>query len=116
MRLITNEDPFHIHKIFGIYCFCNLLYQTFMFLLYSKMNLTIPIMIPHLLLPATLLVFKVLAKRPKSKAIKMFILKELQIFELSASALFCILFPKLCIFQQIFFVVVFGYDSLCSTN
>ena len=63
-KLITDEDPFHIHKSMGIYCLCNFIIQLTFYLLYRKMYLSPIVMVPHILLHITSFVFKVLAKRP----------------------------------------------------
>ena len=95
MRLITNEDPFHIHKIFGLYCILNFMLQIYLFFT-EKMILSLWVLLPHILLPTTSLFFNVLNKRPKKGKMKMFIWKELQLHSIlfSLRAIFTILFPE----------------------
>ena len=37
-KLITHEDPYHIHKIFGIYCIINYSIQYYTYFLYNTYN------------------------------------------------------------------------------
>lgn len=104
-KLITDEDPFHIHKSMGIYCICNFIIQLTYYLLYRKMYLSPIVMIPHILLHITSFVFKVLAKRPVTQDNKiiskmsMFIWEELRIHSLifGLRSAFIVIFPKFSI-------------------
>ena len=62
-KLVTHEDPYHIHKIFGIYCIINYSIQYYTYFLYNTYNLNTYVIIPHILLHITSFIFKVLPKR-----------------------------------------------------
>jgi hypothetical protein len=84
-KLITSEDPFHIHKSMGIYCLINFIIQGLNYLFYGKIFISKYVMIPHVLLHVTSFVFSVLKKRPISndgklvKKMAMFIWEELRL-------------------------------------
>ena len=104
-KLVTHEDPFHIHKCMGIYCLSNFIFQLFYYFLYGEMRLSPIVMTPHILLHITSFAFKVLAKRPVTEDNKiiskmsMFIWEELRIHSLifGLRSAFIVIFPNLSI-------------------
>ncbi len=104
-KLVTHEDPFHIHKTMGIYCLSNFLFQLSYYFLYREMILSTFVMIPHILLHVTSFAFRVLQKRPVTQDNKiiskmsMFIWEELRIhsFLFGLRSAFIIIFPSLSI-------------------
>lgn len=101
-KLITHEDPFHIHKTMGIYCLFHFVYQFFYYFTFHTMNLNTLNMLPHILLHITSFVFKVLDKRPVTgdnkivKKMAMFIWEELRLhsFLFGCRSSLIILFPN----------------------
>ena len=104
-KLVTHEDPFHIHKTMGIYCLSNFLFQLSYYFLYREMKLSTFVMIPHILLHVTSFVFRVLQNRPVTQDNKiiskmsMFIWEELRIhsFIFGLRSAFIVIFPNLSI-------------------
>lgn len=104
-KLVTHEDPFHIHKTMGIYCLCNFVFQLSYYFVNREMCLSNMVMTPHILLHFTSFVFRVLAKRPVTQDNKiiskmsMFIWEELRIhsFIFGLRSAFIIIFPSLSI-------------------
>ena len=102
-RLVSRDDPYHIHKTTGIYCLVNFIVQFSLYASTGNMVLTRTIMIPHLLLHATSFVFNVLERRPVSQEGKavgkmsMFIWKELRLHSLSfgARSVLVVMYPTL---------------------
>lgn len=78
-KLITREDPHHLHKVCGIFVLINYIYQIYLFAMFDEMYLNIFILTPHILLHSTSFIFNVLSKRPKHKKMNMFIWNELRI-------------------------------------
>ena len=70
-KLITPEDPFHIHKILGIFCLGNFVYRWGCFLLYRDMFLTTNFglisLCAHGILSASSLIFHIPQKRHQGK-------------------------------------------------
>lgn len=101
-KLITHEDPFHIHKSMGIYCLFNFIFQLSYYFIYKTMYLSPVVMTPHVLLHITSFVFKVLDKRPVTQDNKiiskmsMFIWEELRIHSLifGLRSAFIVIFPE----------------------
>ncbi len=109
-KLITHEDPYHIHKICGIYSILNYIFQLTMYFAFGRFYLNFYTLLPNILLPATSFFFKVLSKRPIGSKMSMFIWKELQIHSLLFAwrSLFTILYPNYSVF--ITFATMFGAD------
>ena len=59
-KLITHEDPFYIHKFFGLIVLMNFTFQYVYYGLYGTMILNNIILIPHILLHVSSFIFKVL--------------------------------------------------------
>lgn len=84
-KLITHEDPYHVHKSMGIYCLLNFVFQLVYYICYKEMILNWMVMTPHILLHATSFIFKVLNRRPVTNDNKiiskmsMFIWEELRL-------------------------------------
>lgn len=101
-KLITHEDPFHIHKTMGIYCLFNFVIQLTSYFFTRDMFLTPIVLLPHFLLNATSFIFTVLKRRPVSddgkisKKMSMFIWEELRLHSLvfSYRSLLCVLYPQ----------------------
>lgn len=73
-RLITHEDPYHLHKTLGIICLCNFMYRyAVYFPLYGTLGYEIVTpfntvtILGHLLLSSSSLIFKVLTRRLPKK-------------------------------------------------
>lgn len=80
MKLITHEDSYHLHKLFGAYVLGNFIYQHYLYIVIGDMNLTLFNLIPHILLHLSSLQFRVLAKREtETEKMKMFIWEELRL-------------------------------------
>jgi hypothetical protein len=77
-KLFTHEDTFNVHKIMGFYCIANYFTQIALYH-YNVVWLTPYVMIPHLLLPITSFMFKVLSFRPTQNKMNMFIWNELRL-------------------------------------
>lgn len=99
-KLVTHEDPYHIHKICGIYSILNYIFQLTIYFVFGVSYLNGYTLFFHFMLPATSFFFKVLSKRPVGSKMSMFIWKELQIHSLLFAwrALFIILFPAYSVF------------------
>lgn len=113
-RLVTQEDPYHIHKTMGIYCLLNFVVQFSLYATTGNMILSKIIMLPHLLLHVTSFFFKVLERRPVSQEGKivgkmsMFIWKELRLHSLSfgSRSVLTVMYPTMgFIFVVINFIV-----------
>lgn len=109
-KLITSEDPGHIHKTCGIIVLFNFCYQLYLFTLYDEMNLNLFILAPHILLHVTSFVFNVLSKRPKQKKLNMFIWNELRIhsFIFALRSIVIILVPNTA--KSVVAVTLLGAD------
>lgn len=57
--LITDEDPYHIHKSLGAFVIAHYFYQFIYYYHYQTMELTFINMLPHLLLHISSFVFRV---------------------------------------------------------
>ena len=95
-KLVTPEDPYHIHKTCGLYVLMNFIYQYYLFFTTLTMNLTPLILLPHALLHVSSFMFKVLSHRGRTKALNMFIWDELRLHSciFAFRAIFTILFPE----------------------
>jgi len=101
-KLITIEDPIHVHKFFGIYCLLNYIIQFSYYFIYRSMVLNVYTILPHICLHISSFIFKVLQKRPVTEENKiiskmsMFIWEELRIHSLVFGSRSCliILFPE----------------------
>ena len=93
-KLITPEDPNHLHKSLGLMCLLNYGYQYYSYFRYDKPILNLFTILPHFLLPCSSFIFKVLEKRPVESRLSMFIWNELRLHSLIFAwrACFCILF------------------------
>lgn len=113
-RLVTQEDPFHIHKTMGVFCLMNFVVQFCLYATTGNMVLSRIIMLPHILLHATSFLFKVLERRPVSQEgrivgkMSMFIWKELRLHSLSfgSRSVLVVMYPSLSfIFVVVNFIV-----------
>lgn len=97
-KLITHEDKFHLHKMMGVYCLANYFVQVALYH-YSNFNLNAYVMIPHMLLPITSFMFKVLTYRPTQNKMNMFIWNELRLHATIFTFRSClvIIFPNFAI-------------------
>ncbi len=95
-KLITHEDPYYIHKTFGVFCLTNYLVQYYLFFVYKVHYLDWVTIFPHILLNASSFIFVVLKTRPTETKMNMFIWEELRIHSLLFAwrACLCILFPQ----------------------
>ena len=95
-KLITHEDPYHIHKLCGIFCLTNFIGQYYSYFVYNKTYGLTYAIIPHILLPLSSFIFKVLQKRPIENKLNMFIWEELRIHALLFSwrACYGIIYPN----------------------
>jgi len=95
-KLVTHEDPYYIHKIFGLYCIVNYSIQYYTYFFYNTYNLNSYIIIPHILLHITSFIFKVLPKRNTESLTSMFIWDELRLHSLIFAwrSCFVILYPN----------------------
>jgi len=98
-KLITHEDPIHIHKLMGLYCLANYFIQIGLYHYYGTPYLNAYVMIPHMLLPMTSFIFKVLTYRPTQNKMNMFIWNELRLHATIFSFRSClvIIFPEYAI-------------------
>lgn len=98
-RLITHEDPFHLHKTMGVFCLMNYAVQYNLFFRYGTHNIILCNLIPHILLHVTSFAFTVLKRRPAASHLNMFIWNELRIHSMlfAYRSIFSILFPKLAV-------------------
>lgn len=102
-KLITYEDPYHIHKSMGIYCLLNFVFQLVYYMCYREMILNWMVMIPHVMLHMTSFIFKVLDKRPVTddnkiiSKMSMFIWEELRLHSMIFGLRSCliIMFPSI---------------------
>lgn len=95
-RLITHEDPLHLHKTMGIFCLLNYVVQYNLFFKYGCSNIILCNLIPHILLHVTSFAFTVLKKRPAASHLNMFIWNELRVHSMlfAYRSIFSILFPN----------------------
>lgn len=95
-KLITHEDPYYIHKTFGLICLSNYFVQYYLYFVYGVYYLDWFTILPHILLNASSFIFIVLKNRPTETKMNMFIWEELRIHSLLFAwrACFCILFPS----------------------
>tara|TARA_Y100000816_G_C26007466_1_gene526594 strand:+ start:253 stop:1062 length:810 start_codon:yes stop_codon:yes gene_type:complete len=95
-ELITNEDPYYLHKFFGFFVLINYIYQFSNFFLYNSVNLNTWSILPHLFLHYSSFIFKVLPYRIQTKQTEMFIWEELRLHSMifASRACFTILFPN----------------------
>ena len=98
-KLITHEDTFNVHKIMGLYCLANYMAQIGLYHYYGNPYLNAYVMIPHILLPVTSFLFKVLTYRPIQNKMNMFIWNELRLHAtiFSFRSCFVIIFPEYAI-------------------
>lgn len=81
-KLITHEDPIHIHKLFGIICILNYGLQYYLYFTKKEPILNIYTILPHIFLHLSSFIFKVLSKRPTENKMSMFIWEELRMHSL----------------------------------
>ena len=95
-KLITHEDPYHIHKTLGLYCIGNYIYQYYLYFTRGYILLNTYTITPHILLHFSSFIFKVLNKRTTESKLSMFIWEELRLHAMifSCRACFAILFPN----------------------
>lgn len=82
MKLVTKEDPLHVHKVSGLLCLCNFAYQTYRYLSALPVRLTGPSwfwLVPHVVLHLTSFVFRVLPRRHSESKSAMYIWEELRL-------------------------------------
>ena len=69
-KLVTKEDPFFIHKAFGIISFCNFMYRYYLLFAYGQMMINsqvdMGILVIHGLLSTSSLIFNIPKKRHAS--------------------------------------------------
>lgn len=108
-KLFTHEDTFNIHKIMGFYCILNYFTQIALYH-YNHIYLTPYVIVPHLLLPVTSFMFKVLSFRPTQNKMNMFIWNELRLHATIFSFRSCltIIFPMHSI--EILVLTLIGAD------
>lgn len=101
-ELVTHEDPYYLHKTFGVCVLCNFFYQFYLYYFYGIMYLNIYTMLPHLALHITSFIFKVLPTRVLSEKTAMFIWEELRLHSMVFAYRSClsILIPN----YRVFFV------------
>ena len=110
-ELITNEDPYHIHKSLGFYVLLHYFYQFYYFFNFNKMDLSPLNLLPHIALHLSSFVFKVLSRRSLSaERTSMFIWEELRLHSMifSYRSCFSILFPEYA--QYIVFITMLFAD------
>jgi hypothetical protein len=97
-KLITHEDPYHIHKLLGGTCLINYFVQFYLYFMHNTYYLNIYTISPHILLHISSFIFSVLKKRPVESRLNMFIWEELRIHSLLFAwrSCFSILFPTWC--------------------
>lgn len=94
--LITHEDKYHLHKIFGMCVLTNYFLQYLCYFMYGKMYLSLYSLWFHLSLHYTSFFFNVLSSRNLNKQLSMFIWEELRVHSLifSTRAVLIILNPS----------------------
>lgn len=92
-KLITSEDPYHVHKSLGLICLLNYGIQYYLYFMYDKPILNLFTILPHILLQSSSFIFKVLDKKPIESRLSMFIWTELRLHSLifTCRSCFCIL-------------------------
>tara|TARA_B100002051_G_scaffold276209_1_gene323226 strand:+ start:2070 stop:2900 length:831 start_codon:yes stop_codon:yes gene_type:complete len=95
-KLVTNEDPLHLHKLLGAYVLLHFCVQLGLYACTRTMYLTPMLIWPHIALHASSFAFKVLPKRPAEGRGRMFVWQELRahagIFAMRQCM--CILYPR----------------------
>jgi hypothetical protein len=66
-KLITKEDPFHVHKVFGIISLFHFIYQYVYFIFFKRFNLHLVGMCIHVTLSFSALLFDVVKNRILSR-------------------------------------------------
>ena len=78
-KLVTSEDPYHVHKLCGVACLCNFAYQISRFLLGCSVRPENPwTLAPHGLLHVSSFIFRVLPHRQIGSRANMYIWEELR--------------------------------------
>jgi hypothetical protein len=97
-KLVTHEDPLHLHKTIGAICLANFAAQMALYALHAPC-LTLYTLVPHMLLPLTSFIFKVLPRRPIENRMSMFIWSELRLHAVIFSLRSClvIIFPAFAV-------------------
>lgn len=110
-KLITNEDPFHIHKSLGLLTLMNFAIQTTHYMYFQEMFHIKKLIYIHIGLHLSSFIFNVISKRPKvGDKMKMFIWEELRLHSMifAYRACFSILYPE---FSRIFvFITMVAAD------
>lgn len=94
-KLITHEDPYWLHKLPGLYCLGNFLYQFTNYFFYNKYYLNVNTLLPHFFIHLSSFIFKVISKRTFQSRSNMFIWEELRLHSMvfAYRGCFIILFP-----------------------
>lgn len=95
-KLITHEDPYHLHKTFGVYVLAHFLFQYTYYFINGNMILNEINMLPHVGLHLSSFIFSVLKKRQMG-TMGMFIWEELRLHSMifASRACFSILYPSM---------------------
>jgi len=98
-KLVTHEDPYYIHKLFGSFCLINYFFQFYCYFMNRTYYLNAYTITPHILLHVSSFIFNVLKKRPVETRLNMFIWEELRVHSLLFAwrSCFTILFPEYCV-------------------
>lgn len=93
--LFTHEDNYNVHKLVGLYCILNYIYQFWCFFVHDRVYLNVFTIAPHMFLHLTTFIFKVLRKRPVQSVTSMFIWEEMRWHALifAFRSCFVLLFP-----------------------
>ncbi len=111
-KLITDEDPMHIHKTLGLLTLSNYAFQTVYYVNYGEMYNIDKLIYVHICLHLSSFVFKVLSKRPKEMdKMKMFIWEELRLHSMifAYRSCFSILYPDFS--KAIVFLTMMAADT-----
>ena len=95
-RLVTHEDPFHLHKMLGVYVLLHFFSQFALYVSTGSMYLAAPLIWPHMALHASSFAFKVLPVRPTSGRGRMFVWQELRVHAavFAMRQCLCVLYPQ----------------------
>lgn len=96
-KLVTHEDPYHIHKLLGIISLLNFVYQTIMMFYLGKLyRFPIWACLPNVTLPITSFMFTVLPKKRPNGSMGLFIWKEMRLHVLvfSSRGMLSAVFPE----------------------
>lgn len=111
-KLITHEDPYWFHKIPGILCLSNFIYQFYNYINNGSVILNSYFIAPHILIHFTSFIFKVLEKRPFNNKTNMFIWEELRLHSMvfAYRGCFILLYPDYS--KEIVFATLYISDTI----